>query len=98
MSESRRNAEWTPNRGNNMQSIRRLTMAVLALVIVLCVAFFIWMAGTDNITIPPGYVGYVTQGSVFGKSQYIGSFVGPTSTGRMWLVNVKLVSVTPYTF
>ena len=44
------------------------------------------------------YVGYVTQGSVFGKRAFIGTQTGPTSTGRLWLGDCTNISVTPYTF
>jgi regulator of protease activity HflC (stomatin/prohibitin superfamily) len=57
-----------------------------------------WFLGSSNPSTPAGYVGYVTQGSVFGKRQFLGTQAGPTSTGRTWLADVVNVSITPYTF
>jgi hypothetical protein len=39
-----------------------------------------------------------TKGAVFGKSRFYGVQRGPTSAGRAWLLDVKNVSVTPYTY
>ena len=58
----------------------------------------IWFLGSSNAPTPAGYVGYVTQGSVLGKRQFLWTQAGPTSTGRVWLGDVINVSVTPYTF
>lgn len=54
--------------------------------------------GFRNKQTPAGYVGYVTQGSIFGRTTYVGLQQGPTSTGLTFLVNVQNVSVTPFTF
>jgi SPFH domain / Band 7 family len=58
----------------------------------------IWLMGSSNPSTPAGYMGYVTQGAIFGKTQFITVQTGPTSPGRMWLGNVLNVSITPYTF
>jgi regulator of protease activity HflC (stomatin/prohibitin superfamily) len=67
-------------------------------VIIFLLPLFVWLVGSTNCETPAGYVGYVTQGSVFGKKQFIGTQVGPTSTGRMWLGHVINVSITPYSY
>jgi hypothetical protein len=46
----------------------------------------VWLLGTRNPYTPAGYVGYLTQGALFGKASYYGLQKGPTSTGRTWLV------------
>ena len=61
----------------------------------LCV---IWFMGSSNPVTTAGYVGYLTQGAVFGKTKFYGLQTGPTSAGRTWLLNVINVSVTPYTY
>jgi regulator of protease activity HflC (stomatin/prohibitin superfamily) len=66
--------------------------------ILLFLGFAIWFTESNNVATPGGYVGYVTQGAVFGKHQYIGTQMGPTSTGKVWMVEVTNVSVTPYTY
>jgi regulator of protease activity HflC (stomatin/prohibitin superfamily) len=64
----------------------------------LCAAAFVWLAGSHNPYTPAGYVGYLTKGSVFGRSRFAGTQHGPTSAGRTWLLNVTNVSITPYTY
>jgi len=54
--------------------------------------------GCRNLQTPAGYVGYVTQGAILGKSRFYGLQSGPTSSGLGWLLNVINVSVTPYTY
>lgn len=58
----------------------------------------VWLVGTRNPYTPAGYVGYLTQGAVFGKVRYYGLQKGPTSTGRTWLLETVNVSITPYTY
>jgi regulator of protease activity HflC (stomatin/prohibitin superfamily) len=77
------------------RGVRRL--AAIA-VILMSIAAFLWMAGSQNPYTPAGYVGYLTKGAVFGKSRFIGTQHGPTSAGRTWLLHVSNVSVTPYTY
>lgn len=74
-------------------------------VVVLCgifllglISFVGWFLGSNNVATPAGYVGYVTQGSIMGKKTFVGTQQGPTSTGKIWLVDAINVSVTPYTF
>ena len=57
----------------------------------------IGVAGLNPVS-PAGYVGYVTQGAVFGKTRFYELQTGPTSPGRTWLLSVINVSVTPYTY
>ena len=73
-------------------------IAGLALVVVLAFGAFVWVFGSANPFTPAGYVGYLTKGSVFGQSRYIGTQRGPTSPGRRWLLAVTNVSITPYTY
>lgn len=57
-----------------------------------------WLLGTTNPQTPAGYVGYLTQGAIFGKTRFYGLQTGPTSAGRHWLLSVINVSITPYTY
>ena len=59
---------------------------------------FIWLAGSRNPVTGAGYVGYLTQGAIFGQARFYGLQKGPTSPGRTWLLDVVNVSVTPYTY
>lgn len=69
-----------------------------ATAIALFVGVFVWFVGSNNPETPAGYVGYLTQGAVFGKTKFIGLQKGPTSPGRTWLAAVTNVSITPYTY
>ena len=71
-----------------------LTGSTLAAALV-CI---IWLMGSRNPVTPAGYVGYLTQGAVFGRTRFYGLQKGPTSPGRTWLVDVVNVSITPYSF
>ncbi len=66
-------------------------------VIVLAICGIVWLAGSENPETPGGYVGYLTRGAVFGKTEFVGLQTGPTSPGRGWLLKVVNISVTPYT-
>lgn len=57
-----------------------------------------YACGFHNVDTPAGYVGYVTQDSVFGQTQYVGLQQGPTSTGLHFRIHATNVSVTPYTY
>ena len=71
---------------------------VVAAVALIGVIIFVWLVGSSNPVSPAGYVGYLTQGAVFGKTRFYGLQTGPTSPGRTWLLSVTNVSVTPYTY
>lgn len=73
----------------------RVAVGILVLIVV---GFLVWASGANNVETPGGYVGYVTQGAVFGHKQFIGTQVGPTSSGKTWKYEVINVSVTPYTY
>src|SRR5258705_4326495 len=75
----------------------RSTLATL-LAGMLLLATFVWFAGSHNPVTPAGYVGYLTQGAVMGKTRYYGLQKGPTSSGRTWLLDVENISITPYTY
>ena len=71
------------------------TLSILALfVFSVCV----WLLGSSNPRTEAGYVGYLTQGAVFGKVKFRGLQKGPTSAGRTWLLKADNVSITPYTY
>jgi regulator of protease activity HflC (stomatin/prohibitin superfamily) len=59
---------------------------------------FTWMTMTNNRATPAGQLGYVTQGSVTGKSTFLGMQKGPTSTGKIWMAEVTNFSITPYSY
>lgn len=58
----------------------------------------VWLSGSSNPHTPAGYVGYLTQGAIFGKAKFYDLQTGPTSPGRTWLLRVTNVSITPYTY
>jgi regulator of protease activity HflC (stomatin/prohibitin superfamily) len=62
------------------------------------VAGLTWFLGSSNPFTPAGYVGYLTQGAIVGRSHFYGVQRGPISSGRRWLLDVTNVSVTPYTY
>lgn len=72
-----------------------LTMVIGTLVLGVSVGWFI---GSSNPQTPAGYVGYLTQGAVFGKAKFYGLQMGPSSPGRTWLLSTTNVSITPYTY
>ena len=76
-----------------MRVLKAVPIAVLAGAIV-----FVWLLGSSNPVTPAGYVGYVTQGAVFGQTRFYSLQTGPISPGRTWLLSVTNVSVTPYTY
>lgn len=57
-----------------------------------------WLFMSTNPDVPAGYVGYQTQGAVFGSSKFYGTLKGPASPGKTWLIHNVNVSVTPYTY
>jgi regulator of protease activity HflC (stomatin/prohibitin superfamily) len=75
-------------------------LAIVGVVVVLGLMLwgFIWLGGSSNVETPAGYVGYVTQGSVFGETKFIGTQVGPTSSGKTWLYRCANIDVTPFTY
>lgn len=85
--------------GGNMRGIAKLVVAaIVSAGVILVGSALIWLMGSRNPATPAGYVGYVTQGAVFGKARFIGTQTGPTSAGRTWLADVVNVSITPYTY
>lgn len=76
-----------------------LSIVAGALVLVGFIGWFIgWFIGASNPESPAGYVGYLTQGAVFGKTKFYGLQTGPSSPGRTWLLSTTNVSITPYTY
>lgn len=63
--------------------------------IIVCAIALMMFAACSNPTTPAGYVGYVQQGSVFGKTRFYEIQTGPTSTGLGWLLNVTNINITP---
>ncbi len=63
----------------------------------LIVGSIIWACGSTNFETPAGYVGYIREGSIFGKTKFVGTQTGPTSSGKHWLYTGNNVCVTPYT-
>lgn len=76
------------------------TIAVLfgVVVVVGIVCGLVWLVGSSNPTTEAGYVGYVTQGAVFGHKKFLTTQRGPISYGRTWMADIINVSVTPYTY
>lgn len=80
------------------RSVVKTSALAAGLVAVSVGSGLVWLLGTRNPYTPAGYVGYLTQGALFGKASYYGLQKGPTSTGRTWLVETVNVSITPYTY
>jgi regulator of protease activity HflC (stomatin/prohibitin superfamily) len=78
--------------GNILGSVSVLTVGGLI------VWGVVWLLGSANPYTPAGYVGYVSQGAIFGSAKFLDTQVGPTSYGRTWLTKVVNVSITPYTY
>src|SRR5580765_1876776 len=53
----------------------KITRAVAAVALI-GVIIFVWLAGSSNPVSPAGYVGYLTQGAVFGKTRFYGLQTG----------------------
>ncbi len=66
--------------------------------LILLLVFVCWFIGSSNPNSPAGYVGYLTQGAIFGKTKFYDLQTGPASPGRTWLLSVTNVSITPYTY
>lgn len=77
--------------------MNKIKIASITIIASVLLSLFVWFCGATNFETPAGYVGYIRQGSIFGKSKFIGTQSGPTSSGLMWLVKGQNVSVTPYT-
>lgn len=71
---------------------------VFAIVAAAVGSFLVWWAGSANQQTPAGYVGYLTQRAVFGKTTFYGLQDGPTSSGRVWMLDCINTSITPYTY
>jgi regulator of protease activity HflC (stomatin/prohibitin superfamily) len=78
-----------PNKGRNRMRAFGLGVAIVALSVSL--------SACSNPSTPAGYVGYVTQGAVFGKRRFYELQVGPTSTGLGWLLETTNIAVVPVT-
>lgn len=77
---------------------RSRVVAGVVLVVLLFLSGVFWFLGSSNPHTPAGYVGYLTQGAVFGKTRFYGLQEGPVSSGRTWMLRVANVSFTPYTY
>lgn len=71
---------------------------VVVSVVVAVISFVVWFIGSSNPDIPAGYVGYQTQGAVFGKTEFLGTIKGPSSPGKTWMIRSFNISITPYTY
>ena len=56
--------------------------ASIAVASLLFLSVVVWLFGAFNPETPAGYVGYLTQGALFGKTSYYDLQTGPTSPGR----------------
>jgi regulator of protease activity HflC (stomatin/prohibitin superfamily) len=71
---------------------------VIAIITAAVLSGAVWLIGSENPETPAGYVGYLTQGALFGETQFWGVQTGPSSPGRTWMLYVVNVSITPYTY
>jgi regulator of protease activity HflC (stomatin/prohibitin superfamily) len=81
-----------------MNAARRLTRLVVVILVLAAASGFVWFVGASNPHTQAGYVGYVYQKAIFGRSRFIELQLGPTSPGRHWMYDVVNVSITPYTY
>ena len=70
----------TPEPGGN--TMRGIAAAAGVLIVLVLLGCFVWLAGSSNVESPAGYMGYVTQGAVFGETKFLKVQNGPTSYGR----------------
>jgi regulator of protease activity HflC (stomatin/prohibitin superfamily) len=75
-----------------------LKVGLLVLFVGLFVFGAFYFMCTSNPETPAGYVGYVTQGAIFGQTKFYGIQHGPASPGRGWFLHVVNASVTPYSY
>ncbi len=82
----------------NKSRVRTLLLTMATLVaVVFALSGGVFRLFRNPVT-PPGYVGYLTRGALIGKTEFYGLQTGPTSSGLGWLLDVRNVSVTPYTY
>ena len=62
-------------------------MIALGVGAVLFVSLLVFVIGSSNPETPAGYVGYLTRGALFGKTQFYGLQTGPTSSGLGWMLS-----------
>ncbi|MBI5732697.1 hypothetical protein HY967_01925 [Candidatus Jorgensenbacteria bacterium] len=77
---------------------KRMMIGAIVFAVITFIVSIVWFVGSGNPYTPAGYVGYVTQGAVFGQAKFIGLQKGPGSPGRNWMYEVTNVSITPYTY
>lgn len=83
----------------NMPPPRLTGKGQLAIIITLLFAaglIFI-LYNTANIRVLSGFAGYVYKKPIFGKNEFEGILIGPSSTGWAWRKEVSKVSITPET-
>jgi hypothetical protein len=79
-------------------SLKAGCFAVVGAGVIAVLSFGVWFLNSHNPDVPAGYVGYQTQGAVFGQGSFYGTFKGPGSPGRTWMIKSFPVSITPYTY
>lgn len=89
--------KYTKKQGKEETDMKKL-LAAIAVVAAVVVPTTVWFLGSYNPETQAGYVGYITQGALYGKTKFYGLQTGPTSPGRTWLLSVQNISVTPYTY
>ncbi len=70
----------------------------IGLGLLLLLSGLVWLVESSNPETPAGYIGYLTQGAMFGQTKYYGLQTGPTSPGKTWMLEVINVSITPFTY
>lgn len=78
--------------------VATLGVVAVAILIIALVGGGIWLIGSHNPEVPAGYVGYQTQGAIFGSAKFYGTLKGPSSPGMTWKLHSFPVSITPYTY
>ena len=78
--------------------MRTYHVGIAVVVVAVVIAAISWSDNTTNVQVPAGYAAYIVERPIFGRANYQGVVVGPSSTGRAWRLYGDLVSITPYSY
>jgi len=77
---------------------KRLVPILAGLAVTVVAVVGLSRVGCVNVHTPPGYVGYVRSEPFFGAGEFVGTQVGPTSTGWVWRQHVVNIDVRRRTY
>ena len=70
----------------------------LGLILLFLVVAFMSRAGCSNHHTPPGFAGYIRSQPLVGAGEFVGTLVGPASTGWVWRQKVVNIDIRPRTY